>query len=193
MVPQGEQRERGRRQRHELSPGCMKALKGVMQPGSRQQRGWDREGPVLLGGRWKGLDFSALRCQGASMQRLGCCSVRAERSPACQLRTATGSWLRGPYGLGLQGSPGMPLGGGRPAAPSCGAEEARQEGVEERGRGKSRRQGWPGLWGGVCLRLKAQALLKSNPGYPGSKAPDAGALRPVTPRKFYLSNQSKRG
>lgn len=42
------------------------------------------------------------------MVALGCCSVRAKRSPTCQLWRAAGSRLRGPCGLRLQGSPGVP-------------------------------------------------------------------------------------
>lgn len=40
------------------------------------------------------------------------------------------------------------------------AGQAGEEGVEERGRGESRRQVWPGVWGGVCHKLKAHHFAK---------------------------------
>lgn len=149
-------------------------------------------GPALRC-RWKELDFSALPCQGVGMPReLGCCSVRAKRSPNCQLWRAAGSWPRGACGLKLQGSLGLPSGAA--TSPYLWQRPSRldkkvwrkEEGVRAGGRAGQRE--------GCVTSWKLTILLKSIPGYPGSKTPDTGALRPTAPKKFpYLSNPSKRG
>lgn len=169
MVQRGEQRERGRKWSHELSPDHTNALKGVTQPRKPAAKGmrtpacdgtrrgwscpqWQVEGTGLLGPPLpRGLGTQRL----GYMVALGCCFVRAKRNPTCQLWRVAGSQPRGPCGLRLQGSPGVPLGAA--TSPELWQRPSRldrkvwrkEEGVRAGGRGGQ------GGGGGVCHKLKA--------------------------------------
>lgn len=107
--------------------------------------------------------------RGLDAQRTGLLFCQGKEKPKLPTLEGSGILAEGCLWPETAGKPGAALGGGHQAQPVAEAEQTGQEGVEERGRGESRRVGWPA--GGVCHELKAHHFAEIYPGLPKVKDP----------------------